>query len=89
MSLIEHEVRRWPPTLISFGGDEIFRDSIRLLIRRLADGEIDTTAIEEPGMFHVFPILVPWSAAGQRTLDAVQAFVNGHAPCEDDAEEEC
>lgn len=77
VSVIEHAVRRWPPTLISFGSSEMFRDSIRLLVRRLEDGDVDTTAIEEPGMFHVFPILVPWSAAGQRTLAAVEAFTTG------------
>jgi acetyl esterase/lipase len=74
VSVIEHEVRRWPPTLISFGANEMFRDSIRLLVRRLGDGNVDTTAIEEPGMFHVFPILVPWSAAGRRAFDAVEVF---------------
>lgn len=74
VSVIEHEVRRWPRTLISFGGDEVFRDSIRLLVRRLREGNVDTMAVEEPGMFHVFPILVPWSAAGQRAFGAVEAF---------------
>lgn len=77
VSVIEHDIRRWPPTLISFGSNEIFRDSIRQLVRRLDDAHVDTTAIEEPDMFHVFPILVPWSAAGQRTLDAVETFVAG------------
>jgi monoterpene epsilon-lactone hydrolase len=74
VSAIEHEIGRWPPTFVSFGAHEVFRDSIRLLVRRLDDAGIDTIAIEEPGMFHVFPILVPWAAAAQRTIDAVQGF---------------
>jgi monoterpene epsilon-lactone hydrolase len=74
VSAIEHEIGRWPPTFVSFGAHEMFRDSIRLLVRRLDDADIDTIAIEEPGMFHVFPILLPWTLAAQRTLDAVQDF---------------
>lgn len=75
VSVIEHEVGPWPPTLVSYGTNEMFRDSIRLLVRRLDESGVDTVALEEPGMFHVFPILVPWSAPGRRALDAITAFV--------------
>lgn len=73
--MIEHDVGPWPPTLISFGSDEIFRDSIRLLVKRLRDADVDTMSLEEPGMFHVFPILVPWAEASQRAFDAIENFV--------------
>lgn len=75
VSVIEHDVGPWPPTLISFGSDEIFRDSIRLLVKRLRDADVDTMSLEEPGMFHVFPILVPWAEASQRAFDAIENFV--------------
>lgn len=75
VSVIEHDVGPWPPTLISFGSDEIFRDSIRHLVERLRDADVDTMSLEEPGMFHVFPLLVPWAEASQRTFDAIETFV--------------
>lgn len=75
VSVIEHDVGPWPPTLVSFGSDEIFRDSIRLLVERLRGADVDTVSLEEPGMFHVFPILVPWAEASQRAFDAIEDFV--------------
>jgi monoterpene epsilon-lactone hydrolase len=34
------------------------------------------TASEEPGMFHVFPILMPWAEASRRVFHAVGEFVH-------------
>ena len=76
VSLADADLRRFPPTLIAFGGDEMFRDPIRRFVERLKRAGVDTMAIEEPGMFHVFPILMPWAAASGRVYRAVGAFVS-------------
>lgn len=75
VSAINQQVDRWPSTFIAFGHDEMFRDAIRLLADRLDAAGIDTVAVEEPGMFHVFPILMPWAAASKRVYSAVGQFV--------------
>lgn len=68
-------VRDFPPTFVAFGGEEMFRDPIRRFVERLGDAGIDVTAIEEPAMFHVFPILMPWADASGRVYRAVGRFV--------------
>ena len=72
---LRDDLSTWPPTLVAFGGDEMFRDSIRLLAGRLEEAGVDTVALEEPGMFHVFPILSPWTDASRRVQAAVGDFV--------------
>jgi acetyl esterase/lipase len=80
VSAVLQDVAGWPPTFVSIGGDEIFRDAIRRLCDHLVAAEVDTDVHEEPGMFHVFPILMPWSEAGRRTLGQVGAFVRDRLP---------
>jgi acetyl esterase/lipase len=75
VSTIDQDLTAWPPTFVAYGGHEMFRDPIRTLVERLGQAGVDTTAIEEGGMFHVFPILMPWSDASRRVLDGVAAFV--------------
>ena len=78
LSAIDQDVERWPPTFIAYGDDEMLRDSIRLLVEHLRHAEVDTTAIEAPGMFHVFPILMPWAAASREVSAEVGRFVRHH-----------
>jgi acetyl esterase/lipase len=80
VSALGQDVAGWPPTFVSFGGDEMFRDSIRQFVANLDDAGVDTVAIEEPGMFHVFPILMPWADGSRRAYRAVGAFVRDHLP---------
>ena len=42
----------------------------------LEEAGVDTVASEEPGMFHVFPILMPWADASRRVYRAVGEFVD-------------
>jgi monoterpene epsilon-lactone hydrolase len=58
---------RWPPTFLVYGGDEMFRDAIRALSKRLHDAGVFQEALEVDGMFHVFPFLLPWA---RESLDA-------------------
>jgi len=75
VSAIDQDVAHWPPTFIAYGQDEIFRDSIRVLVEHLAAAEVITDAHEYPGMFHVFPILMPWAAASRAVHRELGAFV--------------
>jgi acetyl esterase/lipase len=61
--------------LIAYGADEMFRDPIRRFVEHLQEAEVPVVALEEPGMFHVFPILMPWAQASRRVFSAIEAFV--------------
>ena len=65
----------YPPTFVAFGDDEMFRDSIRNFIAKLDEVGVATTAFEEPGMFHVFPFLMPWADASRRVFADVGRFI--------------
>ncbi|MBK9181203.1 MAG: alpha/beta hydrolase [Acidimicrobiales bacterium] len=83
------DLSRYPPTLVAFGDEEMFRDPIRRFVERLDAAGVPTVDLEEPGMFHVFPILMPWSDAARRVHRAVRTFVHervreaGRAPGDD------
>jgi monoterpene epsilon-lactone hydrolase len=80
VSAVDQDVAGWPPTFVSFGGDEMFRDSIAKFVDHLEEAGVDTVALEEPGMFHVFPILMPWAEGSRRTYRAVGEFVRARLP---------
>jgi acetyl esterase/lipase len=87
VSAVNADLSRYPPTLVAFGDDEMFRDPIRRFVARLDAAEIDVTVIEEAAMFHVFPMLMPWADASRRVYRAVGEFVRDHLPpAESDAE---
>jgi monoterpene epsilon-lactone hydrolase len=75
VSPINADLRRFPPTLVAFGSDEMFRDGIRRFIARLKDEDVEVITIEEAHMFHVFPIVMPWADASARVYRAVGDFV--------------
>jgi len=56
----------------------MLRDSIRILVQHLCNVEVDTVSIEAPGMFHVFPILMPWAAASRDVQAELGRFVRRH-----------
>ena len=68
----------FPPTFVASGGDEMFRDGIREFATHLRGAGIETESTEEPGMFHVFPIVMPWSGAAKRVFAEVDLFVERH-----------
>ena len=78
LSAIDQDVDRWPPTLVAFGQDEMIRDSIRILVEHLRSADVETMSIEAPGMFHVFPILMPWATASRDVYAEVGRFVRAH-----------
>ncbi|PWD44965.1 alpha/beta hydrolase [Gordonia paraffinivorans] len=67
-----------PPTFICWGQDEMFRDGIREFAARLKESGVPTHTIEERGMFHVFPILMPWAEASKRVFRALHELAQEH-----------
>ncbi|MGD8316880.1 MAG: alpha/beta hydrolase [Myxococcales bacterium] len=75
VSVLNADVSNFPPTFLAYGGQEIFRDAIREFADRLQQGGVETTVIEDPNMFHVFPILMPWAEPSRRVYRAVRELV--------------
>jgi len=75
VSAADADLHGFPPTFVAYGGDEMFRDPIRRFVQRLESSGVAVTAIEEPDMFHVFPILMPWADASGRVYRALGGFV--------------
>jgi monoterpene epsilon-lactone hydrolase len=71
----EADLTGFPPTFVAWGGDEMFRDPIRRFVERLDEADVPHEAREVDGMFHVFPILMPWADASQQIYRDVAAFI--------------
>ena len=77
VSAVDQEVSGWPPTFVSYGGDEMFRDAIRRFVAHLEEAGVDTVASEEPGV----PRLPHPDAVGRRQsagLPGVGQFIEAH-----------
>ncbi len=53
----------------------MFRDAIRMFVQRLETSGVVHQGHESPGMFHVFPILMPWAGESRRVYRKVAHFV--------------
>jgi acetyl esterase/lipase len=80
VSALDAHIDGYPPVLIAFGDDEMFRDAIRRFVDQLEAVDVETTVIEAPGMFHVFPILMPWAVTSHRVLREAGELVNASTP---------
>jgi acetyl esterase/lipase len=78
VSAVNADLSGFPPTFVAFGTDEMLRDQIHRFAVGLAAAGVPTAAHEEPGMFHVFPILMPWATASRRVYAAVDGFIHDH-----------
>jgi monoterpene epsilon-lactone hydrolase len=65
----------WPPTFVVYGGDEMFRDAIRILVKNLEAAAVPHVALEVEGMFHVFPFLLPWAKESRDVYRQAGEFV--------------
>lgn len=68
----------FPPAFVTSGSQEMFRDGIRKFVVNLRDAGVRVHAVEEEGMFHVFPILMPWAEASRRVFRQLNEFVDSH-----------
>jgi acetyl esterase/lipase len=76
VSAVEADLDGFPPTAVSWGGAEMFRDPIRRFVERLEKAGVETHAHEVPGMFHVFQILMPWLNESRTIYEHVGRFVD-------------
>jgi monoterpene epsilon-lactone hydrolase len=83
VSAVNADLTGFPPTFVTFGDDEMFRDPIRRFVRRLGAAGVDREVIEAPGMFHVYPFLMPWAAPSRRVFHEIRRFVDRLLPAED------
>ncbi len=65
----------WPPTFVVYGADEMFRDAVRALVKKLHAAGVPHVASEVEGMFHVFPFLLPWARESKDVYNQVGDFV--------------
>jgi monoterpene epsilon-lactone hydrolase len=75
VSALDQNVSRWPPVYLTWGADEMFRDSIRMLAQHLEAAEVPLVSFEARGMFHVYPILMPWADASHQVFGEAEEFV--------------
>lgn len=68
----------FPPAFVCAGEQEMFRDPIRDFVAALEKSGVEIEYFEERGMFHVFPILMPWAEASHEVFRALDAFVERH-----------
>lgn len=76
VTTVNADVDDFPPTFVCWGSDEMFRDPIRRFVDRLAVSGVPHETHESPGMFHVFPILMPWAAPSRMVYREVTSFVH-------------
>jgi acetyl esterase/lipase len=75
VSAVDQDVRHWPPVFMTWGSDEMFRDSIRLLAEHLDLAGVPNVSSEADGMFHVYPILMPWAEASRQVYRSLGEFL--------------
>ena len=76
VSPLTADLRGFPPTCVTWGGHEMFRDPIRRYARRLRNAGVRVEAHEYEGMFHVFQILMPWSENSRAVFHHVRDFIH-------------
>jgi acetyl esterase/lipase len=76
VSPLTADLTGFPPTCVSWGGSEMFRDPIRRYVQRLRNAGVPTEAHEYDGMFHVFPILMPWLEDSRDVFRSLKTFVS-------------
>ncbi len=77
VSPLNADLSGFPPTCVTWGGDEMFRDPIR----RFADAAVPGRGAhrrprEFAGMFHVFEILMPWADDSREVSRHVHRFIH-------------
>jgi acetyl esterase/lipase len=75
VDILLDDLTGWPPTFVVYGADEMFRDAVRKLVKKLEDAGVPHVASEVEGMFHVFPFLLPWTKESRDVYDDVGEFV--------------
>jgi acetyl esterase/lipase len=76
VSPLTADLSGFPPTFVAWGGDEMFRDPIRRYVGRLRAAGVATEAHEYDGLFHVFPMLMPWLDESRDVFRRMRGFIH-------------
>lgn len=76
LSPLTADLSHFPPTWVTWGADEMFRDPVRRYAQRLRNEGVPVEAHEYEGMFHVFPILMPWADASRASFRLLREFIH-------------
>lgn len=76
VSPLTADLSGFPPTFVTWGGDEMFRDPVRRYVQCLRAAGVPTDAQEYDGMFHVFPILMPWLEDSRDVFRRLRGFIH-------------
>jgi epsilon-lactone hydrolase len=76
LSPLTTDLSYFPPTCVTWGGDEMFRDPIRRYVQRLKAEGVVVESREYEGMFHAFQILMPWTVASHDAFKTVRRFIH-------------
>ncbi|MGO8859735.1 MAG: alpha/beta hydrolase [Acidimicrobiales bacterium] len=75
VDVLVDDLSGWPPTFLVYGADEMFRDAIRMLAKKLDADAVPHQTLEVEGMFHVFPFILPWARESREVYLRAGAFV--------------
>ena len=67
-------MQQLPPTCVTYGGREIFRELIEKLIEKMRNSNVNMHVICEPRLYHIYPLFAHISkgAATQHVIEAAQ-----------------
>jgi len=71
VSAVNADPQSFPPMLVVTGGDEVFHDAIVRFVSNVETAGVRVVLFDEPGMFHVYMVLMPWMNASRRLYDAI------------------
>ena len=66
VSAVNADPAQFPPLYVAIGQDEMLYDAVVRFVERVRAAGVHTILFDEPGMFHVYMILMPWLAASKR-----------------------
>jgi len=71
VSAVNADPKSFPPMIVVTGGDEMFHDAIVRFAERVDEAGVRVILFDEPNMFHVYMVLLPWMRASRRLYDAI------------------
>lgn len=71
VSAVNADPKGFPPMIVATGGDEVFHDAIVRFAKRAEQAGVRVILFDEPGMFHVYAVLLPWMSSSRRLYGAI------------------
>jgi acetyl esterase/lipase len=71
VSAVNADPEHFPRMIVVTGGDEMFHDAIVRFAEGVEEAGVRVDLIDEPDMFHVYMVLVPWMSASRRLNAAI------------------